>query len=108
MFRLASFAAAAALVAAAVPGSIGASQMIDRNASQVSLAVSTSGEALITYRSGGKLKHVLAWGALNALAPSAGARQFAFQVDYSGGYGKHGKTGHWKTFVNACQRYDGT
>jgi hypothetical protein len=107
MLRLASIVAAVALVAAVVPGSIAASQLVDRNASNVSLAVNASGEALVTYRDGGTQKHVLAWGALNALAPSAGARQVAFQLDYTGGYDKYHRTGYWKSFVDACTRYDG-
>jgi hypothetical protein len=53
--------------------------------------VDMKGEALITYRSGGKLKHVLGSGAVNALAPTAGARQVAFTLDYTGGYGTYRK-----------------
>jgi hypothetical protein len=106
MRALASFAAAAALVAA-VPGQAAASQLIDRNASHVRLMVNASGEALITYQAAGKVKHVLAWGAVNALAPSAGARQVAFSLDYTGGYGKYKKGDYWKTFADACARYDG-
>lgn len=83
-----------------------ASQLIDRNATDIHLATNRNGEALVTYRAGGKLKRVLAWGAVNALAPSRGRRQVAFNLDYSGGYGKY-RRDYWKTFNNVCQSYDG-
>jgi hypothetical protein len=78
-----------AAAASAVVPVAGASQLIDRNATDVKLAISSSGEALITYGVGGQVKHVLAWGAVNAVAPTRGARQVAFQLDYTGGWGKY-------------------
>jgi hypothetical protein len=83
-----------------------ASQLIDRNASDVHLAVNAKGEALITYRAGGQLKHVLAWNAENALAPTLARAQVAFSLDYAGGWGKY-KTDYWKTFGDACLPYTG-
>ena len=83
-----------------------ASQLIDRNATGVKLAVNSKGEALLTYTSGGKLKHVLAWGAVNAIAPSADLKQVEFSLDYSGGYGKY-KRNYWQTFGSACGHYAG-
>jgi hypothetical protein len=83
-----------------------ASQLIDRDATGVTLAVNAKGEALITYTSSGKLKHVLAWGAVNAIAPTPGATQVSFSLDYSGGYGKY-KRNYWQTFGSDCGHYAG-
>ena len=69
MRRLVAFSLLVAL-AAALASTASASQLIDRNATGVKLAVNAKGEALLTYRSAGKTKHVLAWGALNAIAPT--------------------------------------
>jgi hypothetical protein len=84
----------------------GASQLIDRNATGIRLEVSRSGYALLTYRAAGKLRHVLAFGATDAIAPVPGRRQVAFQLDYSGGWGTF-RRDVWKTFKDTCQPYDG-
>src|SRR3954465_15461446 len=83
-----------------------ASQLVDRNANGVKLAVNAKGEALLTYTAAGKLKHVLAWGAVNALAPTTARPQVALKLDYAGGYGKY-RNDYWKTFGSACGAYDG-
>jgi hypothetical protein len=83
-----------------------ASQLIDRNAHDVRLAVNAKGEALITYTVGGKLKHVLAWDAVNAIAPTRARPQVAFKLDYAGGWGKAHKD-LWRTFGSGCGAYDG-
>jgi len=83
-----------------------ASQLIDRNARDVSLAVNTRGEALITYRADGHVRHVLAWGALDAIAPTRTRPQVKFRLDYAGGWGKYHRD-YWRTFRNACRPYDG-
>jgi len=83
-----------------------ASQLVDRNASGVTLATNGKGEALLTYHKGGQLKHVLVWGAINARQPSKGAHQLKFSLDYAGGYGKYRKP-YWKTFGSTCGTYDG-
>jgi hypothetical protein len=83
-----------------------ASQLVDRNATGVQLATNAKGEALLTYHKGPQVKHVLIWGAINARAPSKGAKQVAFSLDYAGGYGKYHKA-YWKTFGSACGTYDG-
>jgi hypothetical protein len=85
--------AAAALAPAAT-----ASELLARDASGVKLAVSNDGKALVTFRSKGKLNRILAWGAMNAVAPTRARAQVEFKLDYSGGSG---------TFRNACRRYDG-
>jgi hypothetical protein len=61
--------------------SANASELVDRNASGVRLAVNGRGEALITYTAHARLKHVLAWGAINARAPSQAQPQVAFRLD---------------------------
>jgi hypothetical protein len=92
--------------ALAAPGAASASQLIDRNATGVTLAVDAQSEALVSYRSGGKLEHVLAWGAINARPPVRTGTQVAFQLDYAGGYGKYHRD-YATTFVDGCRAYDG-
>jgi hypothetical protein len=96
-------AVAVALVAAPAASP---SQLIDANASGVQLAVNAKGEALLTYTANGRQKRVLAWGAVNANPPVRGGKQVEFELDYSGGYGKH-RTVYWKSFGSACGAYDG-
>jgi hypothetical protein len=88
------------------PANAFASQLVDRNAAGVKLTTNTKGEALLTYRKGGRIRHVLVWGAINAEAPRKGARQERFKLDYAGGYGKYHKP-YWKTFRSSCGHYDG-
>ena len=97
------------LLAPAVLGAAGsarAAQLVDRDATDVKIAIDTKGEALLTYEKGGVVKHVLVWGAVNALAPSADARQVKFSLDYAGGWGKY-HTEYWKSFKGSCGTYDG-
>jgi hypothetical protein len=94
------------LAAALCAAGASASELIDRNASAVQLEVNRQGQALLTYKAGGELKHVLAWGAINAAHPKKGAKQIEFKLDYSGGWGTY-KRDVWKTFSNGCRPYDG-
>jgi hypothetical protein len=81
-------------------GSAHASQLIDRNASNVHLGVDNQGRALLSYRAHGKTRRVLAWGAVDARQPdSPNVPQVEFKLDYSG----KGAAG----FRNTCGRYDG-
>lgn len=97
-------ALAFALVAA--PGA-NASDRLALNASHVELAVSAdSTHALVTYVSGGRTRHALVWGAVNALPPSPTVPQVRFKIDYSGGWATYGHT-VWQHFGNACGAYDG-
>jgi len=91
--------AAAALSLAAAAN---ASQLIARNATGVKLQVDRHGRALVTYRAQGKRRHVLAWGAVNAIDPTQARSQVSFRVDYSGGWGSLVRD-VWKTFRNACR-----
>ena len=94
------------LLAVAAPASASASQLIYRNASHIRLEVGRAGQALLTYRAHGRTRHVLAWNGLNAVPPSAGRRQVAFRLDYSGGWGTYRRP-VWKTFHNVCRPYAG-
>jgi hypothetical protein len=101
--RLVILVAAAFL---AVPAAASASEIIDRNASNISLQVAKNGQALVSYNARGKRWNVLAWGAVNAIHPTPLRPQVKFRLDYSGGYGTY-KRDLWKTFQNACRPYDG-
>jgi hypothetical protein len=80
----------------------------DANVKLLSLKVNGKGEALLTYRrSDGRLRRVLAWGALNARAPSGDVPQVRFRWDYAGGWGKYRNGKYWMSFKNRCRRYDG-
>ena len=85
VLSLAVFAACAVFVSAA-----GASQVISTSTvTGLSLQLNSKGEALLTYNTGGKRVHVLAWGAINASPTKPGTAQVAFKLDYSGGYQKY-------------------
>lgn len=95
----AAVALTAALLAPAATGAAQASEIIDRNAQGVRLAVNDSGQALVSYKAHGRAMHVLAWGAMDARHPTSGRPQVRFRKDYSGR--------HWTSFRNQCRRYDG-
>jgi hypothetical protein len=61
---------------------------------------------MLTYRTGGAVKHVLVWGATGARTPSAGTPQVRFKKDYAGGWGKY-HANYWQTFRNGCSAYTG-
>jgi hypothetical protein len=85
-----------------------ASETLSSNVTNVTLAVNKKGEALVTYtQAAGQVRRVLAWGALDAIAPDPNIRQQEFRLDYSGGWGKYHKLGYWRTFKNGCRPYDG-
>jgi hypothetical protein len=89
----------AVAAAAAVAGAheARASELIDRDARNVSLRVSATGHALVTYYARGATRRVHAWGALNARPPSRGVAQVSFGLDYTGRRLRGG----------TCLRYDG-
>jgi hypothetical protein len=88
--------ALAGVVVATTPAA--ASELIARNASDVTLAVSPAGRALVGYRAQGQRRHVLAWGAVDALQPARDRDQVAFRLDYAGG---------GPTFEDVCGPYRG-
>ena len=98
--RRTGVSAAALLAALALSGNALASQLVDRNATGVKLEANTNGKALLVYHAHGKLRHVLVWGAMNALYPSTSEPQVKFKLDYSGGK-------NWQGFTNMCRPYNG-
>ena len=96
----------AVLTAGVFASNASASELIDRNASNVKLQVAKNGQALLSFNARGKRWNVLAWGAENAIAPTSARPQISFKLDYSGGYGTY-KRDVWKTFKDACRPYDG-
>jgi hypothetical protein len=90
----------------ALPGVASAAQLVDRNATGVQIRVDSKGEALLTYHKAGAVKHVLVWGAINAIPPAAGKHQVKFKLDYAGGWGKY-HAQYWKGFKGTCGVYDG-
>jgi hypothetical protein len=101
---LATAAVGAAFVAAALPAF--AAQRIATGVGSGSLAVDAHGTALITYRSGGRIYHVFARRALNALLPNRQGPQVKLQLDYTGGARFYGRAA-WSSFRNGCRTYDG-
>jgi hypothetical protein len=95
------------LGALVVPVSAHASELIDRNATAVRLQVNAKGEALLSYTKAGQRKSVLAWGAVNAIAPTPSRPQVAFELDYAAGWGKYRKTLKEGSFPNVCRPYSG-
>jgi len=59
---------------------------------------------MVSYRANGRAWDVLAWGAVNALAPTTARKQVQFRLDRAGGWGAFGRK---LTFKNACRTYDG-
>lgn len=96
----------AALAVACLPAPAAASDLLDRNATGIQLAVDRSGRALVTYRAAGRQRRVLVWGAINARHPDPNLPQVRFRIDYSGGWKTYRK--HvWRGFRDACRPYDG-
>ena len=99
-----------AAIAGAFASSASASQLIDRNAINVRLAVNKAGIAMVTYSKRGNLKkvyHVLAKGAINARSPVKGTDQVEFKLDRAGGWGFFHNAKYWKRFKNVCKPYQG-
>jgi hypothetical protein len=96
-----------ALCALLVPAGASASELIDRNAKNVTIEVNAKGEALLSYVKAGEEKHVLVWGAVNAIHPTKNQRQVEFKLDYTGGWGKHKDGQYWKSFRDVCRPYSG-
>ena len=91
-------AALAAVLAAAAIGvsPADASQLIDRGTTGARLAIDPAGRAVVTYHAGGAQHTIVAWGAINARAPSERMAQVEFTLRYGARYPG-----------SACRRYDG-
>jgi hypothetical protein len=99
-------AVAALVFGFALPVRGEASQLIARNATEVKLAVTAAGQAVVTYQTDGVRRSVLAWGAVDARQPSPTAPQVKLKLDYSGAWSaSEEKRG--RSVKNACRRYDG-
>src|SRR5262245_25294858 len=86
------------LVSAAVGGQAArASEIVDRNATNVTLLANGRGEALVSYRVGGRAKRVLLSGAVDAVHPKPSGKQVGFRFRY----------GYPGRFSGSCGRYDG-
>lgn len=98
-----------ALAAWFAPAALASEILADKNVKAPTLKVNKRGYALVQYtREDGVRRNVLVWNAINAVANSdVGQPQAKFKIDYAGGWGAFRKATYWKTFVNACRRYDG-
>jgi hypothetical protein len=86
---------AALALGCSLAGSAAASDRVGLNATHVALAVSADGKtAVVSYRSGHTVRHVLVWGAVDALPPSQTVPQVRFQLDFTGGWQTH-RNAHW-------------
>lgn len=95
---------AALVVASAAPAS---QPIADAAPESARLAVDADGVALLTFRRlDGRVRRVLAWGAVDARERTAGVPQVRFRLDYSGGLESRGRAA-WKTFRDRCAPYDG-
>lgn len=66
-----------------------ASQVVSTaTATQITLGVNAKGEAMLSYTQAGKRIHVLAWGAVNAIAPTTSRPQLKLSLAYDGGFQK--------------------
>ncbi len=87
-----------ALTGALAPAA-SASQMVGFGGHHVRLAVNGHGRALVSFTRHGVRHRVLAWGAVNALPPTPGARQVRFRLRY------HPR--HWRRIHDRCAPYAG-
>jgi hypothetical protein len=104
--RIRTTAIIVAAAAFVLPATASASEIIDRNASKVTIKVAADGQALVSYNARGKRWNVLAWGGVNAIPATPSRKQVEFKLDYSGGYGTY-KRDVWKTLKDVCSAYDG-
>lgn len=104
--------AAVTIAAVSLAADARASELVARNATGVRLQADAQGRALISFRYAGQSRQLLAWGAVNARAPSQAQPQVAFKLRYGGSIGPNtcgaytGPALAWK--VAACTASDGT
>ena len=110
VFGVASLVCVCAAVVA--PAGVRASELIGRNATGVRLQIDAGGHALVSFRSEGQSKTVVASGAVNARPPSRSRPQVAFAIRFGGGIGASVRRTYsgpplaWR--VAACTAPDGT
>jgi hypothetical protein len=87
LLRWLAVAGLTAPAAALVPAPAAGSELIARNATGVGLQADAQGRALVSFHSEGQSRQLLAWGAVNARAPSRSIPQVAFQLRFGGSIG---------------------
>ena len=80
-------ALALCLAALSIPARANGSELIARDATGVRLQADAQGRALVSFRSEGQSRQLLAWGAVNARPPSQAVPQVAFKLQYGGSIG---------------------
>jgi len=96
------------VAAAALAPCAAASDRIALDATHVRLAVSADGQtAVVSYRSGGLVRHALVSGAVNALPPSEVVPQVRFAIDWTGGWATHRNAKWWQRIGDHCRPYAG-
>ena len=85
--RLGAAAIACTAMAATLAPAAPASELIARNATNVRVQADAQGRALVSFRSEGQSRQLLAWGAIDARPPSPTQAQVAFKLQYGGGLG---------------------
>ena len=101
--KTAVFFTAAMLLALSAAEAANASEIIDRNAQSVRLAVDASGRALTSYRVRGRAMHVLAWGAVDARQPTSGRPQVRSARTTRGGSGRRSGTSAVRTTARSSR-----
>jgi len=96
------------VAAAALAPCAAASDRIALDATHVRLALSVDGQtAVVSYRSGGLVRHALVSGAVNALPPSEVVPQVRFAIDWTGGWATHRNAKWWQRIGDHCRPYAG-
>lgn len=98
------------MFAASFPAGAAGASFGDTSVKHPTLKVNAKGVALVEYSTqAGRRRHVLVWGAIGGTPNPTGAatRQRAFKMDYSGGWKSRSNPRYWRTFRNACRRYEG-
>ena len=105
-------AGVAILATLLAPATAVASELIGRDATDVRLQADAQGRALISFRSEGQSRQLVAWGAVDARPPSRSRPQVAFELRSGGSIGPNtcgayrGPPLAWK--VVACTASDGS
>ena len=76
-----------ALATVLFPSPASGSELIARDATAVRLQADAQGRALISFRSEGQSRQLLAWGAIDSRPPSQAQPQVAFKLQYGGSIG---------------------
>ena len=94
--RRAAVVVCSALATVLAPPTAAGSELIARDATGVRLQADAQGRALVSFRSEGQSRQLLAWGAIDARAPTQAQAQIAFKLQSGGSIGS-----------NVCGAYKG-